>query len=108
MRTRLFLSIIAAMLSVCSKAQVTPIVLGDKHAMVHVVKSKYVMLPVQESEEIAAVAVIGENELKKNNINLKNMSSGTEISFNLNNFHSDIYNYFKKNCNNSELDISNS
>ena len=71
MRTRLFLSIIAAMLSVCSKAQVTPIVLGDKHAMVHVVKSKYVMLPVQESEEIAAVAVIGENNDIVQRLNVK-------------------------------------
>lgn len=53
------------------------------------------------------VAVIGENELKNNNINLKNMLSGTEISFNLDNFHNDVYNYFNKNCDNSELDISN-
>lgn len=54
------------------------------------------------------VAVIGENELKNNRINLKNMFNGTEVSFNLDNFHSDVYNYLKKNCNNSELGISNS
>ena len=40
-------------------AQVTPMVLGEKHAMVRTAQDKkYVLLPVQENEEIAAIAVI--------------------------------------------------
>ena len=39
--------------------------------------------------------VIGNDELNKKILNLKNMSDGTETSFNLDNFHNDIYNYLK-------------
>ena len=47
-----------------AEAQVTPVVLGEKHAMVRTQSSKYVLLPVQESEEIASVAVLdGRNEM---------------------------------------------
>ena len=47
------------------KAQVTPIVLGDKHAMLKVKQGeKYLLLPVQESEDIAAIAVLnGKNDM---------------------------------------------
>ena len=53
-------------------AQVTPMVLGEKHAMVRATQEKkYVLLPVQENEEIAAIAVIdGRNEMVQR-INVK-------------------------------------
>ena len=46
-------------------AQVSPIVLGDKHAMLKVKQGeKYLLLPVQESEDIAAIAVLdGKNDM---------------------------------------------
>ena len=51
-------------------AQVTPMVLGEKHVMLRMgdgkmpQTSKYVLLPVQETEEIAAIAVLdGRNEM---------------------------------------------
>ena len=41
------------------KAQVTPMVLGDSHAMLKMEQGKkYVLLPVQESEDIASIAVL--------------------------------------------------
>ena len=48
-----------------AKAQVKPTVLGDKHAMLKVKQGeKYLLLPVQESEDIAAIAVLnGQNEM---------------------------------------------
>ena len=48
-------------------AQVNFTVLGDKHAMLKVKQGeKYLLLPVQESEEIAAIAVLnGDNEMVK-------------------------------------------
>jgi len=53
-------------------AQVTPMVLGEKHAMVRAAQDKkYVLLPVQENEEIAAIAVLdGRNEMVQR-INVK-------------------------------------
>ena len=57
----------AVMTLTMAKAQVTPMVLGDNHAMVRVTKdAKYLLLPVQESEENANIAVLDErNELVK-------------------------------------------
>ena len=47
------------LMTVSAIAQVTPMVLGDKHAMLRLdEKSKYILLPVQETEEIAAIAVL--------------------------------------------------
>ena len=47
------------------QAQVKPTVLGDKHAMLKVKQGeKYLLLPVQESEDIAAIAVLdGHNNM---------------------------------------------
>ena len=69
----------AVMLALTMQAQVKVAVLGDKHAMVrvgdyqsHQTKKmtpnagKYLLLPVQESEDIAAIAVLdGHNEMAK-------------------------------------------
>ena len=46
-------------------AQVTPMILGDSHAMMRLEQggAKYVLLPVQEKEENAHIAVLdGQNE----------------------------------------------
>ena len=53
------------MTALAAEAQVKPTVLGDKHAMLKVEQgTKYLLLPVQESEEIAAIAVLnGQNDM---------------------------------------------
>ena len=64
---------VAAMLTtVSAMAQVTPMVLGDKHAMLRVNKTeRYVLLPVQETEDIASIAILnGKNEMVQR-INVK-------------------------------------
>ena len=57
----------AVMLALTMQAQVTPIILGDSHAMLKVKQgNKYLLMPVQESEDIAAIAVLnGQNEMAK-------------------------------------------
>ena len=54
----------AGLMAVVMMAQ-SPVVLGDKHAMVKVKQGeKYLLLPVQESEDIAAIAVLnGQNDM---------------------------------------------
>ena len=67
------ISMAAAMLMTFSvMAQVTPMVLGEKHAMLRVEQpTKYLLLPVQETEDIAAIAVVnGKNEMTQR-INVK-------------------------------------
>ena len=46
-------------------AQVTPIVLGDSHAMLKVTQhSRYLLIPIQETEDIASIAVLdGQNNM---------------------------------------------
>jgi len=58
--------------SASAMAQVTPMVLGEKHAMLRVEQpTKYLLLPVQETEDIAAIAVLnGKNEMTQR-INVK-------------------------------------
>ncbi|MBR4238412.1 MAG: DUF4980 domain-containing protein [Prevotella sp.] len=67
---KLLMTMIAAMTLTTAGAQVTPMVLGEKHVMLRMgddkmpQTSKYVLLPVQETEEIAAIAVLdGRNEM---------------------------------------------
>lgn len=62
----------AVLTSVSAIAQVTPMVLGEKHAMLRVEQpTKYLLLPVQETEDIAAIAVVnGKNEMVQR-INVK-------------------------------------
>ncbi len=64
---RMFLTWMAVMTLTLAGAQVTPVVLGDKHAMLHVNQTqKYLLLPVQEAEDIAAILVLdGRNEVVK-------------------------------------------
>ena len=61
------------LMTVSAIAQVTPMVLGDKHAMLRLdEKSKYILLPVQETEEIAAIAVLdgSNNMVQRMNVKL--------------------------------------
>ena len=53
------------LMTLSAEAQVKPTVLGDKHAMLKVKQGeKYLLLPVQESEDIAAIAVLdGQNDM---------------------------------------------
>ena len=65
---KLLLTMMAAVTMLMgATAQVNFFVLGDKHAMLKVKQGeKYLLLPVQESEEIAAIAVLnGDNEMVK-------------------------------------------
>ena len=58
--------------ALAAKAQVQPIVLGDKHAMLKVKQGqKYLLLPVQESEEIAAIAVLDAKNDMVQRLNVK-------------------------------------
>ena len=59
------LMMMVMMMALAAGAQVKPTVLGDKHAMLKVKQGeKYLLLPVQESEDIAAIAVLnGQNEM---------------------------------------------
>ena len=54
------LMLMAVMLALTMQAQVKAIVLGDKHVMLKVKSEagKYLLLPVQESEDIAAIAML--------------------------------------------------
>ena len=62
----------AVLTSASAMAQVTPMVLGEKHAMLRVEQpTRYLLLPVQETEDIAAIAVVnGKNEMVQR-INVK-------------------------------------
>ena len=47
-------------------AQVTPTILGDRHAMLRLDKQKkYLLLPVEEKEENAHIRVVRNNQLEK-------------------------------------------
>ena len=65
MRRTMILMATALLTTMAAMAQVTPMVQGDKHAMLRVNQTnKYVLLPVQETEDIAAIAVMnGQNEM---------------------------------------------
>ena len=65
------LTLMAMMAFTLAKAQVTPLVLGEKHAMLHVGNSKYVLLPVQESEDIASIAVLNSRNDMVQRLNVK-------------------------------------
>ena len=60
-----FLLLMAILTTLVTEAQVKPTVLGDRHAMLKVKQGeRYLLLPVQESEDIAAIAVLnGKNDM---------------------------------------------
>ena len=76
------LMLMVMMTTLAAEAQVKPTVLGDKHAMLKVKQgenqrslaegeSKYLLLPVQESEDIAAIAVLNDQNDMVQRINVK-------------------------------------
>ena len=71
MRKSILMLMVTVMVTL-TQAQVIPTVLGDKHAMLKVRQGeKYLLLPVQESEDIAAIAVLnGQNDMVQR-INVK-------------------------------------
>ena len=72
MRKTAMMMVAAVLTSASTMAQVTPMVLGEKHAMLRVEQpTRYLLLPVQETEDIAAIAVVnGKNEMVQR-INVK-------------------------------------
>ena len=73
----------AMLVTISAIAQVTPMVLGDKHAMLRVdEKSKYILLPVQETEEIAAIAVLdgSNNMVQRMNVKLSCLISSFMVT----------------------------
>ena len=72
MRKTVMMMVAAMLTSASAMAQVTPMVLGEKHAMLRVEQpTRYLLLPVQETEDIAAIAVVnGKNEMVQR-INVK-------------------------------------
>ena len=69
---RCLLTLLAVMTLGLMQAQIKPIVLGDSHAMVKVKGGqRYILLPVQESEDIAGIAVVGEGNNMVQRLNVK-------------------------------------
>lgn len=69
---RWFLTLMTAMSFGFMNAQVSPIVLGDSHAMLKVNQAKkYLLLPVQESEDIASISVLDNQNNMVQRLNVK-------------------------------------
>ena len=72
MRKTVMMMVAAVLTSASAMAQVTPMVLGEKHAMLRVEQpTKYLLLPVQETEDIAAIAVVNRKNEMVQRINVK-------------------------------------
>ena len=62
----------AVMLALTVKAQLSPIILGDSHVMLKMNQSsRYLLLPVQETEDIAAIAVLDDQNNMVQRLNVK-------------------------------------
>ena len=69
---RIFLALLTMMAVTIAKGAVTPIVLGHSHAMLKMVSGpRYILLPVQESEDIASIAVLGAHNDMVQRLNVK-------------------------------------
>ena len=67
------LMLMAMLTALATEAQVKPTVLGDRHAMLKVRQGeRYLLMPVQESEDIAAIAVLngGNDMVQRMNVKL--------------------------------------
>ena len=72
MMKKFLLTMAVAISSTLTWGQVTPIVLGDSHAMLKTEQGRrYVVLPVQESEDIAAIAVLDNHNNMVQRLNVK-------------------------------------
>ena len=69
---KLLAMMIVLLMTLTAAAQVKPIVLGDKHAMLKIEQgSRYLLLPIQETEDIAAIAVLDNHNNMVQRINVK-------------------------------------
>lgn len=69
---RVLLTLTVLLAVTLMEAQVTPIVLGDSHAMLKMMQGKkFVLLPVQESEDIASIAVLDKKNDMVQRLNVK-------------------------------------
>ena len=69
---KLFLTLMAIMTLTLAQAQVTPLVLGEKHTMLRLEQGKkYILMPVQETEEIASIAVLDSKNEMVQRLNVK-------------------------------------
>ena len=69
---RWFLTLMTVMSFGLMNAQVSPIILGDSHAMLKVNQSKkYLLIPVQETEDIAAISVLDNQNNMVQRLNVK-------------------------------------
>ncbi|MCR4958314.1 MAG: DUF4980 domain-containing protein [Prevotella sp.] len=69
---KLFLTLMAVMTLTMAQAQVTPLVLGEKHTMLRLEQGKkYILMPVQETEEIASIAVLDSKNDMVQRLNVK-------------------------------------
>ena len=72
MKRTVILMMAAMLTAISAQAQVKPMVLGDSHAMVRMEQGKkYILLPVQESEDIAAIAVLNNRNDMVQRLNVK-------------------------------------
>ena len=72
MKKKSLLTLMAVMMTCMVVAQVKPIVLGDRHAMLKMAQgSRYLLLPVQETEDIAAIAIMDNHNNMVQRINVK-------------------------------------
>ena len=73
MNTKKIISLAATLLiTLSSVAQIPPIILGDSHVMLRMSKdARYVLLPVQEAEDIASIAVLNDRNDMVQRINVK-------------------------------------
>lgn len=73
MNTKKIISLAATLLiTLSSVAQISPIILGDSHVMLRMSKdARYVLLPVQEAEDIASIAVLNDRNDMVQRINVK-------------------------------------
>ena len=72
MKKKSLLTLMVVMMTCMVVAQVKPIVLGDRHAMLKMTQgSRYLLLPVQETEDIAAIAILDNQNNMVQRINVK-------------------------------------
>ena len=69
---RVLLTLTVLLAVTLMEAKVTPIVLGDSHAMLKMMQGKkFVLLPVQEAEDIASIAVLDNSNNMVQRLNVK-------------------------------------
>ena len=72
MMKRCLMTMLAVIALTTTQAQQPPMVLGDNHAMLKLQQEKrYILLPVQEKEDIAAIAVLDSKNNMVQRLNVK-------------------------------------